>query len=91
MNKACYENGECVICGCQTTALQMANKACDQPCYPEMMDKKLWRNFRSGLPFYDLDTRIEWWWTTIYIVGTKNQRTEVLYKDDLLIYPRQDV
>lgn len=47
MDKACYENGECVICGCQTTALQMSNKACDKPCYPRMLSKKRWKEFMT--------------------------------------------
>lgn len=29
------------MCGCHTTALQMANKSCDKPYYPPMMSKRL--------------------------------------------------
>lgn len=43
MDKECYNAGECKLCGCQTTALQMANKACDKPCYPEMIGARDWR------------------------------------------------
>lgn len=42
MDKECYSSGQCKICGCQTTALQMANKRCDKPCYPRMMNKRSW-------------------------------------------------
>lgn len=28
--------------GCTTTALQMANKACDKPCYPRMLTRSEW-------------------------------------------------
>lgn len=42
MERTCYENGECVLCGCQTTALQMANKPCDKPCYPRMLNREEW-------------------------------------------------
>jgi hypothetical protein len=42
MESDCYNKGACVMCGCRTTALQMANKACDKPCYPPMMNKKDW-------------------------------------------------
>lgn len=49
MDKACYENGQCKLCGCATTALQMANKSCDKPCYPKMMPKSQWKNFYSGM------------------------------------------
>lgn len=45
MDNECYLNGSCKMCGCNTTALQMANKACDKPCYPEMMNKRQWFNF----------------------------------------------
>lgn len=48
MNKECYENGECVICGCQTIALQMAKKACDKPCYFPMVRRHEWKWFKSG-------------------------------------------
>ncbi len=45
MDRLCYKEGECTICGCETTKLQMADKACDKPCYPPMMDKALWEKF----------------------------------------------
>ena len=47
MDQECYNAGECKMCGCQTTALQMANKACDKPCYPSMMSKKQWNFFKD--------------------------------------------
>lgn len=49
MKKECYENGTCIICGCATTALQMANKQCDAPCYPPMLSKEIWGKFQNGL------------------------------------------
>ena len=55
MNKECYNNGECVICGCATTALQMCNKSCDGLCYPRMMSKKEWLAFKNGDVFKDQD------------------------------------
>ena len=48
MDKECYDNGECKMCGCKTTALQMANKACDKPCYPPMMNSKEWEGFTQA-------------------------------------------
>ena len=48
MDQVCYNNGECKLCGCKTTALQMSNKACDKPCYPTMMSKKGWEAFKQG-------------------------------------------
>lgn len=45
MDAKCFNDGSCKMCGCTTTALQMANKRCDKPCYPEMMSKKEWEEF----------------------------------------------
>lgn len=47
MNPKCYEQGSCVICGCDTTALQMANKPCEGMEYPPLMTKERWHNFRN--------------------------------------------
>ena len=47
MDQECYNAGECKICGCQTTHLQMADKACDKPCYPRMLNKKTWDNWKK--------------------------------------------
>lgn len=49
MDPICYAQGECKLCGCQTTALQMANKACEKPCYPSMMSRRNWRLMKKGL------------------------------------------
>lgn len=48
MDRACYDNGQCKMCGCSTTALQMANKACDKPCYPPMLNKELWNRLKEA-------------------------------------------
>jgi len=40
MDNKCYIDGECKLCGCLTTALQMANKPCDGDCYPKMLSSK---------------------------------------------------
>jgi len=47
MDRECYERGSCVLCGCATTALQMADKACDKPCYPWMVGWEKWTLWRS--------------------------------------------
>lgn len=52
MKKECYENGQCVLCGCATTALQMADKACDAPCYPPIMGRGDWHYFKKGFGTY---------------------------------------
>jgi len=48
MDKDCYNNGVCKLCGCTTTALQMANKACEKPCYPPMLSKENWKTLKQG-------------------------------------------
>lgn len=47
MDKSCYALGSCKLCGCQTTALQMANKSCKKPCYPKMMKKNHWKFYKE--------------------------------------------
>ncbi len=48
MDRNCYTQGSCIMCGCKTTALQMANKMCDNPCYPEMVTKKIWKIWKNN-------------------------------------------
>lgn len=47
MDSECFSKGSCKICGCDTTALQMANKACPKPCYPKMMNRRVWKMFKD--------------------------------------------
>lgn len=63
--EACYKNGSCLGCGCTTPALFFANKGCSlrqypveirkrltgksYPCYPEMMGKKEWNEFKKRI------------------------------------------
>ena len=51
MDQECFENGSCKLCGCQTTHLQMANKACDKPCYPKMVDSYKWYMLSIGYSY----------------------------------------
>jgi hypothetical protein len=46
MNQTCLKQGSCVICGCSTPQLQMADAACEGNCYPEMMSKENWDNYK---------------------------------------------
>ena len=48
MNPQCYQLGSCIKCGCQTTHLQMANKACEGNCYPKMLNRRQWNYIKSG-------------------------------------------
>lgn len=47
MDKDCLKNGSCKLCGCKTTALQMANKPCNKPCYPPMLNCSQWKDFND--------------------------------------------
>lgn len=44
IDRKCYNNGYCKMCGCTVTALQFANKPCDKPCYPKMINKKQFKD-----------------------------------------------
>lgn len=50
MDKECFMQGSCKECGCMTTHLQMANDACEKPCYPVMMNRRQWQEFKEGFP-----------------------------------------
>lgn len=60
MQDECYNNGSCTLCGCETPALQMSDKACDKPCYPSMMNKKEWKLFNRGSIFWDRKLKVFW-------------------------------
>lgn len=60
MDRECYLKGMCKLCGCQTTALQMANKACDKPCYPVMLPKDIWYFLKRGAIIYCINTDRFW-------------------------------
>lgn len=47
MDNTCFNMGECRICGCKTTALQFANRGCDEPCYPPMLDRADWEMLKA--------------------------------------------
>lgn len=61
MDSECYNNGSCKICGCATTNLQMANKACEGDCYLPLLDRKNWRFFyalfRMGIITHGLEPK----------------------------------
>ena len=48
MDEKCLMDGKCQICGCETTALQMANKSCPKPCYPKMMKRFEWFIYKQN-------------------------------------------
>lgn len=59
MDRECYYNGSCKMCGCGTTELQMCNKACEGKCYLPMMNKKEWFYFNVMIiDFYKGDIEV---------------------------------
>jgi len=61
MESECLRRGSCVLCGCATTALQMADKACDRPCYPAMASRRMWRSWKTyGGVHHCPETRMKW-------------------------------
>lgn len=46
MDKECYSNGQCKICGCDIPALTFADKSCHKPCYPKMKSRFNWEWFK---------------------------------------------
>jgi hypothetical protein len=74
MDAACYNNGACGLCGCETPALQMANKACDRPCYPNMMSRSQWKAFKQGWTFFDQEQQMQWQIRGTKLIGTKIDR-----------------
>jgi len=42
MDRECYVKGQCKLCGCMTTALQMAKKQCEGQCYPKLVGRLTW-------------------------------------------------
>jgi len=45
----CWKEGHCIQCGCEIVPKTTADMACENEpfCYPEMMDKKEWKDFKK--------------------------------------------
>ena len=80
MNKVCFLSGSCEICGCETTALQMADKACDNPCYPKIMSKYYWKIFKKGMSIFQTEYTWRLWNKELYRTcnTTKGRHVTVL-------------
>lgn len=81
MNKTCYQKGSCIKCGCNTTELQMANKRCDGVCYPTMMSKSDWMEFKDGKIV--MDNKGDGAWIAMTSIDDKGVRTKkhIFYKE----------
>lgn len=71
MDRECWYSGACKKCGCDTPALQMANKACDKPCYPPLLSKYEWKKFYLQGVYYK-DPKYVW-----YINTPKNKFNKI--------------
>jgi hypothetical protein len=47
IDSECAAAGACKICGCKIPQLQLADESCDGNCYPEMMSKIDWENYKK--------------------------------------------
>ena len=82
MNKVCYNQGSCVKCGCTTTALQMASKACAGDCYPPFLDSTEWSHFKAGFTAVD-ENNDSWFMRRTQVPGNARVMYEVtVYKND---------
>lgn len=42
----CLKEGACKICGCDIPGLVLSDPSCEGGCYPTMMDKDTWTDFK---------------------------------------------
>ena len=42
----CIKNKQC-YCGCDMPDMLYADKTCERNCYPEMMNKETWENYKK--------------------------------------------
>lgn len=57
MDKKCLNDGSCKECGCKTTHLQFASKACDGNCYPAMENRHNWEITKRFTIVYDKENK----------------------------------
>lgn len=71
MDKECYTTGSCKVCGCTTTNLQMANKACEDNCYPTLISYFRWNSFKKRGTIIEQEYI---WKNTIYIINPSDPK-----------------
>jgi len=42
----CIKEGACKVCGCTLSGLVLSDPPCEGGCYPTMMDKAAWNDFK---------------------------------------------
>ena len=78
MDEECLNNGSCKECGCKTTHLQFANKACGGLCYPKFKNRKSWKKlvgYKNHIYEYDYIKKY-------YMVFTVSHSTQKFIKFD---------
>lgn len=55
----CIEDKKCKECHCDIPELFYADKQCGGECYPEMMSKERWEEFKKTLRIYTLENKID--------------------------------
>lgn len=48
LSSECWESGNCIECGCEILGKTMEDRGCDGPCYPSMMNKKEWKEYKNN-------------------------------------------
>lgn len=58
VNSQCYDSGSCISCSCKTPDVFFADKACNELCYPAMLNKEQWNKFinHGGVVYYNKKT-----------------------------------
>ena len=46
-DERCIKRKSCLACGCTMPAVALADKGCRANCYPAMMSKKVWKEFKT--------------------------------------------
>lgn len=90
MNPKCFMTATCVLCGCKTTALQMADKSCDKPCYPPMTNKENWELLKKG---QEIEIKGDIWkiaeGTVSHGFGKKKTRISKVYKNNKKVHVKE--
>lgn len=47
VSPVCWDDGNCIICGCNTVEKTMEDRPCEGSCYPKMMSKEKWEEYKK--------------------------------------------
>lgn len=81
MDRECYMNGQCKICGCTTPDLQFTNATCKGNCYPSLMSKRNWSFFKEHTGHYtDESTHTQWYNMNYGVDKFKREHIKFIHK-----------